>query len=97
MRRFTILTVLIILMSHVTQAQELHQFEIGISGGGPGWMLGSVGGAESDFSLIGELKYTPVKWISLALMGGVHDSQPGPDNYSSEERNLELQRLMTAI
>jgi len=87
MKRILVLTMFTMLMSHVTQAQDIHQFEIGISGGGPGWMLGSVGGAESNFSLIGEFKYTPVKWISLALIGGIHDRQPGPDNYSPEERN----------
>lgn len=87
MRRFIVLTTLIILMSHVTHAQELRRFEIGISGGGPGWMIGFVGGAESHFSLIGEFKYTPVKWISLGLMGGIHDRQPGQDDYSPEEHN----------
>lgn len=87
MRRFAILVTSFILISGLSQAQELRRFEIGISGGGPGWMLGSVGGAESSFSLIGEVKYTPVKWISLALMGGVHDRRPGADYYSPEEHN----------
>ena len=82
MRRLIVLTILIILMSHVTQAQDLHRFEIGISGGGPDWMLGYVGGAESHFSLIGSLcdltsgsgdKGTPV-----VLVQGYFD------NYTSE-------------
>lgn len=95
-KRFALLTMLIILMSHVTQAQDQHRFEIGISGGGPGWMIGNVGGTESGFSLIGEFKYTPMKWISLALVGGIHDRQSGPDYYLKSV-NLELQQHMTVI
>ena len=86
-RSFVVPIVLIILSSSVSLAQERHRFEIGISGGGPGWMLGWVGGSESHFSLIGEIKYTPVKWVSIGLMGGIHDRLPGSDNYSPEESN----------
>lgn len=67
------------------QTHQGHEIEANVSFGGPGWMIGNVGGAESHFSLIGEFKFTPVKWISLGLMGGIHDRQPGPDFYSPKE------------
>lgn len=87
MKRFALLSILILLMSFVTKAQDLPRFEIGVSGGGPGWMLGTVGGTFGSFSLIGEVKYTPTKWVSIGLAGGIHDRQPGSDNYLPGESN----------
>ncbi len=55
-------------------------FEINISGGGPQWMLGSVGGAKTTYSLMAEIKYTPIKWISIGIIGGMHDSSPNNDS-----------------
>lgn len=91
MRKYysTVFTVLFILVSSVSPAQERPRFEMGVSGGGPGLMFGAVGGAATYFSLIGEMKYTPEKWISIGLMGGIHDHHPGSDMYYSKEQISE--------
>ena len=49
-------------------------FEINISAGGPQYMMGFDGGARTTFSAMAEIKYTPNKWISIGLLGGLHDS-----------------------
>ena len=59
--------------------------EFNLSAGGPAYMLGSVGGYESGFSAMAEVRYTPNKWVSIGLMGGMHDAQPQSGVYSSEE------------
>ena len=66
------------LLSYATlmMAQEKVEkpIEISLSAGGPQGMLGFVGGPETTFSLVTEIKYTPIKWVSVGLAGGVHDS-----------------------
>ena len=69
----------------IATASAQNGFEINLSGGGPAYMLGMVGGYMSDFSAMAELRYNPSKWVSIGLVGGMHDSQPEPAAYSPEE------------
>lgn len=47
--------------------------EVNISGGGPDIMFGAVGISAAHYSMIGEVRYTPEKWVSFGLIGGAHD------------------------
>lgn len=49
-------------------------FEVNISAGGPHHMLGTRGQPRTTFSAMAEIKYTPNKWVSIGLLGGLHDS-----------------------
>lgn len=87
MRNKIAIAVLLALVSTVlsAQTQHKHEFEVNLSAGGPGWMLGAVGGAGTTFSLMGEVKYTPIKWVSIGLAGGIHNRKP-VDSYKPVEK-----------
>ena len=74
----------ILLMSDYAfaQVQDNHKFEVGISIGGPDRMIGAVGIAKTSFSLMGDVKFTPVKWMSLGLTGGMHGRQNKKYDYN---------------
>lgn len=59
--------------------------EINVSAGGPGYILGLKGGRKSTFSATSEIKYTPVKWLSVGLSLGLHDL----GNYVDAEPAIE--------
>ena len=92
MRNKIAIAVLLALVSTVlsAQTQHKHEFEVNLSAGGPGWMLGAVGGAGTTFSLMGEVKYTPIKWVSIGLVGGIHNRKTG-DNFKPVDGVTEEQ------
>ena len=75
MKKTIILLAILALTSFAVMAQEKVErpFEINLSYGGPQAMLGFVGGAHTTFSAMAEVKYTPNKWVSIGLVGGLHD------------------------
>ena len=63
--------------------------EINIGFGGPHAMLGMVGGARTTFSAMLEVKYTPIKWVSIGIVGGIHDHSRGSDLGPLEEGEVD--------
>ena len=63
--------------------------EINISYGGPHAMLGMVGGARTTFSAMLEVKYTPIKWVGIGIVGGLHDHSRGSDLGPLEEGEVD--------
>ena len=81
MKRILAIITLLALTPVVMTAQEKVEkpFEINLSYGGPQAMLGFVGGAHTTFSAMAEVKYTPNKWFSIGLTGGLRDKGRGHD------------------
>lgn len=61
-------------MSAKAQTIVERPFDVSISYGGPQYMPGWIGGAETTFSAMTEFRYTPTKWVSIGLLGGLRDS-----------------------
>lgn len=64
------------------QTQDKHMFDVGISIGGPDRMIGATGMAQTRFSLIADVRFTPIKWVSIGLAGGMHDRPNGKFDYN---------------
>lgn len=81
MRKITILLATLLLTSVAIKAQDRVEkpIEVNISYGGPQAMLGAVGGAHTTFSAMLEVRYTPIKWVSIGLVGGLRDKSRGLD------------------
>ena len=102
MRKIAVLLALLVLFPVSIFAQDKVEkpVEVNISYGGPQAMLGWVGGANTTFSAMLEVKYTPIKWVSIGVVGGLRDNSrgasPGPleegevDPGTSYEFNLML-------
>ena len=91
MRKVIVLFVIFVLAPVSIFAQEKVEkpIEVNISYGGPQAMLGWVGGAHTTFSAMLEVKYTPIKWVSIGLVGGLRDKSRGADLGPVEEGELE--------
>lgn len=102
MRKLIVLLAILILTPVATIAQDKVErpVEFNISYGGPQAMLGWVGGAHTTFSVMFEAKYTPIKWVSFGIVGGLHDhsrsaslgpvEEGEPETGTSYESNLML-------
>ena len=102
MRNFIVLFAFLVLASVTMLAQDIVEkpVEINVSYGGPHGTIGMVGGAHTTFSAMLEVKYTPAKWISIGVVGGLHDHSRGaslpplqegePDPGTSYECNFML-------
>ena len=82
-----IIVALMALSASLSVAAQGNNVEASLSVGGPAGMLGMTGGATSYVSGLAEVRYTPEKWLSLAVLGGIHDVHPGSSEptYSPEE------------
>lgn len=91
MRKVIVLFVIFVLAPVSIFAQEKVEkpIEVNISYGGPQAMLGWVGGAHTTFSAMLEVKYTPIKWVSIGLVGGLRDKSRGTYLGPVEEGELE--------
>ena len=91
MRKVIVLFVIFVLAPVSIFAQEKVEkpIEVNISYGGPQAMLGWVGGAHTTFSAMLEVKDTPIKWVSIGLVGGLRDKSRGTDLGPVEEGELE--------
>jgi hypothetical protein len=91
MRKVIVLFAIFVLapVSIFAQDKVEKPIEVNISYGGPQAMLGWVGGAHTTFSAMLEVKYTPIKWVSIGFVGGLRDKSRGADLGPVEEGELE--------
>ena len=99
MRKVIVLFVIFVLapVSIFAQEKVVKPIEVNISYGGPQAMLGWVGGAHTTFSAMLEVKYTPIKWVSIGLVGGLRDKSRGADLGPVEEGELEIGQIVGLI
>ncbi len=102
MRKIELLFLILVLTPVAISAQDKVEkpIEFNISYGGPQAMLGWVGGAHTTFSAMLEVKYTPIKWVSIGVVGGLRDKSRGdslglveegePETGKSYDANLML-------